>query len=106
MLMMLRMAQAFITAAAADFRAEVEHHFHDRSIGDASACAKNASCTAHLGTVQIHGDTLAQFSNRLVGQTRIGAGNACLLLLSRVWQIHSHLRQPRDGFLAWLVNAY
>jgi hypothetical protein len=78
MLMMLRMAQAFITAAAADFRAEVEHHFHDRSIGDATACAKNASCTAHLGTVQIHGDTLAQFSNRLVGQTRIGAGNACL----------------------------
>ena len=78
MLMMLRVPQAFITAAAADLRAEVEHHFHDRSIGDASACAKNASCTAHLGTVQIHGDTLAQFSNRFVGQTRIGAGNACL----------------------------
>ena len=74
MLMMLRMAQAFITAAAADFRAEVEHHFHDRSIGDASACAKNASCTAHLGTVQIHGDTLAQFSNRFDRKPRTQPG--------------------------------
>jgi hypothetical protein len=78
MFMMLRVPQAFITAAAADFRAEIEHHFHDRSIGYDTAYAKNTSRTAHFGTVQIHGDTLAQFSNRLIGQTRVGAGNARL----------------------------
>lgn len=51
MLMMLRVPQTFITAAAADFRAEVEHHFHDRAIGYATAYAKNSSRATHLGTV-------------------------------------------------------
>jgi hypothetical protein len=78
MLVTLRVPQAFVTAAAAYFRAEVEHHFHDRSVGYGTAYAKDTSSSAHFGTVQIHGDTLAQFSDRLIGQTRIGACNARL----------------------------
>jgi hypothetical protein len=78
MFMMRRMPHAFITTAAAHFCAETEHRPGDGSVGACRARSKKSSRTAHIRAVQIHADTLAQFSDRFFTETRIGAGDAHL----------------------------
>jgi len=79
MLMLLCVPQAFVTAAAADFGAEAEHHFHDdRFIRNSATYAKNTRGATHYRTVQIHADAVAQLSKRFFSQTCIGTGDACL----------------------------
>jgi hypothetical protein len=52
MLMLLCVPQAFVTAAAAGFGAEAEHHFHDdRFIRNSAAYAKNTRGATHYRTV-------------------------------------------------------
>ncbi len=87
MLIVVRMLQAFVRAAAAHLRAGVEHQLHDRFIESRPTCnaappgrktpyRQVTGCKAYVRAIQIHFDAVTQPVEPFFVKAGIGTGPA------------------------------